>query len=95
MLKDYIFNKFDECVRENIDDNGSLIGLPYPYTVPSVADRFQEMYYWDTYFANKKEYDYAYQNPDKYSVIRQIAKYDKYTTYKNEITDIRNNTSNE
>lgn len=53
MLKDYIFNKFDECVRENIDDNGSLIGLPYPYTVPSVADRFQEMYYWDTYFTNK------------------------------------------
>lgn len=49
----------------------------------------------DTYFANKKEYDYAYQNPDKYSVIRQIAKYDKYTTYKNEITDIRNNTSND
>ena len=49
----------------------------------------------DTYFANKKEYDYAYQNPDKYSVIRQIAKYDKYTTYKNEITEIRNNTSND
>lgn len=53
MLKDYIFKKFDECVRENKDDNGSLIGMPYPYTVPSVADMFQEMYYWDTYFANK------------------------------------------
>lgn len=53
MLDEYISNKFDECVRTNKEDNGSLIGLPFPYTVPSVADRFQEMYYWDTYFANK------------------------------------------
>ena len=27
---------------------GSLIGLPYPYIVP--GGRFQEMYYWDSYF---------------------------------------------
>lgn len=49
----------------------------------------------NTYFANKNEYDYAYQSPDKYSVIKQIASYDKYNTYKNKITEIRNNTTND
>lgn len=49
----------------------------------------------NTYFANKNEYDYAYQNPDKYSVIKQITSYDKYTTYKEKINDIRNNTTND
>ena len=49
----------------------------------------------DTYFTNKKEYDYAYQYPTKYLVNQQIAAYDKYTTYKDEITNIRNNTTND
>lgn len=37
------------------DGENGLIGLPYPYTVPSVAETnfFQEMYYWDTYFTCK------------------------------------------
>lgn len=39
--------------RQTIDD-GTLIGLPYPYVVPSVDAEggftFQEMYYWDNYF---------------------------------------------
>lgn len=38
---------------QNLDD-GTLIGLPYPYVVPSVEARngfvFEEMYYWDSYF---------------------------------------------
>ena len=42
-----------------------------------------------------EEYDYATKYPDKYSVIKYIAPYDKYTTYKNKITDIRNNTTND
>jgi alpha,alpha-trehalase len=29
-----------------------LIPLPKPFTIPSIADYFQEMYYWDTYFTN-------------------------------------------
>ena len=47
------------------------------------------------YYLNKEEIDYSYNNPEKYSVIKQIASYDKYTTYKNKITDIRNNTTND
>ena len=49
----------------------------------------------NTYFANKKEYDYAYQYPEKYTTIKQIAPYDKYNKYKDEITNIRNNTTND
>ena len=34
--------------REPAKAEGSLIALPFPYTVP--GGRFQEMYYWDSYF---------------------------------------------
>lgn len=27
--------------------------MPYEYFVPSIKGMFQEMYYWDTYFASK------------------------------------------
>ncbi len=48
---DYIASHWDECINEKCVDDGSLIGLPYPYTVPAVG-HFDEMYYWDTYFTN-------------------------------------------
>lgn len=51
-IKKYIEDKWDECIKENREDNGTLIGMPYPYTVPAVG-HFDEMYYWDTYFTNK------------------------------------------
>lgn len=48
----YIHQNWDKTIRVNIEDSDSLIGLPYPYTVPCCEGRFQEMYYWDTYFTN-------------------------------------------
>ncbi len=42
---------FEKTVRVHKEDEDTLIGLPNPYTVPSTV-KFQEMYYWDTYFAN-------------------------------------------
>ena len=50
-LLEYISKGWDECIKENRSDDGTLIGLPYPYTVPTVGF-FDEMYYWDTYFTN-------------------------------------------
>lgn len=47
----FIESKWHECIKKNTEDNGTLIGLPYPYTVPAVG-HFDEMYYWDTYFTN-------------------------------------------
>ena len=52
MIKEFIYENFDKCVRTNTEDDGTLIGMPYPYTVPCVSGMFQEMYYWDTYFTN-------------------------------------------
>ena len=56
-VKDYILKNWQATIRYNPKDeeiHGSTrIGLPKPYTVPSISDRFQEMYYWDTYFINR------------------------------------------
>ena len=51
-IKEYIETNLPLSIRYNPEDRGTLIGLPYPYIIPSVADMFQEMYYWDSYFAN-------------------------------------------
>ncbi len=51
-LMEKIANDFENTVRYHPQDEGNLIGLPYKYTVPNVSGRFQELYYWDTYFAN-------------------------------------------
>lgn len=51
-IKEYINTNLPLSIRYNPEDKGALIGLPYPYIIPSVADMFQEMYYWDSYFAN-------------------------------------------
>ena len=53
MLLDYIRKSWDECIRHNEEDKETLIGLPYPYIVPTKRDEYQEMYYWDTYFTCK------------------------------------------
>ncbi len=50
-VKDYISSRWNSCIKENRKDKGTLIGLPYPYTVPAVG-HFDELYYWDTYFTN-------------------------------------------
>lgn len=51
-VQEFINENIDKCVRVTKKDNGSLIGLPYPYSVPCISGTFQEMYYWDTYFTN-------------------------------------------
>ncbi|MEE1280391.1 MAG: trehalase family glycosidase [Oscillospiraceae bacterium] len=52
-VTEYIKDTLIKCIRENKEDEGTLIGLPYPYTVPCIGDSFQELYYWDTYFINR------------------------------------------
>jgi len=46
----YIKNNWINTVRNNVEDVGTLLGMPYPYVVPSITGGFQEMFYWDTYF---------------------------------------------
>ena len=52
-VKEYIQKNMPRTLRENREDNDTLIGLPYPYTVPCAENYFNELYYWDTYFTNK------------------------------------------
>lgn len=48
----YIRKNWDNTIKTCSMDEGTLIALPKPYTVPCISGRFQEMYYWDTYFTN-------------------------------------------
>lgn len=49
---EHINSNLEKTVRFNRQDEGELLGLPYPYTVPCAEDTFRCMYYWDTYFTN-------------------------------------------
>ena len=49
-ITEYINSQWDKTVRFTPESKDTLIGLPYPYIVPCAANRFQELYYWDTYF---------------------------------------------
>ncbi len=50
----YIDAYWGQLGREHNQDNGTLVGLPYPYIVPSsnpdINFHFEEQYYWDSYF---------------------------------------------
>jgi alpha,alpha-trehalase len=50
----YIDAYWDQLGRQHNEDHGTLVGLPYPYIVPSsnpdAKFHFEEQYYWDSYF---------------------------------------------
>lgn len=54
IARDYIRAYWQKLVRHHPKDDGSLVGLPHPYLVPSYAEGqefdYNEMYYWDSYF---------------------------------------------
>lgn len=45
---EHITSLWDTLTKENYRTRGSLLALPYPYVVP--GGRFQEQFYWDSYF---------------------------------------------
>ena len=47
-IEQHIERLWDELVRADSVTAGSLIELPFPYIVP--GGRFNELYYWDSYF---------------------------------------------
>lgn len=52
--RQYIKEYWKHLERYNPEDNGSLIGVPKPYLVPSYSEGhefdYNELYYWDSYF---------------------------------------------
>lgn len=51
-IENFIKENFKKTIIYNPHDEGDLLGLPFPYTVPCAHGMFSEMYYWDTYFTN-------------------------------------------
>ena len=51
--REFIRNSWEKSVRFIPNDAGTHIGMPLPYTVPSVSGGFQELYYWDLFFTNE------------------------------------------
>lgn len=41
------------------------------------------------YWSNKEEYDYAYDNPEKYAVAKSVGGYSAYKSYQSELYDIK------
>lgn len=54
IARDYIAAYWPKLERYNPKDQGSLVGVPRPYLVPSYAEGhefdYNELYYWDSYF---------------------------------------------
>ncbi len=52
--REYILNYWPILIHTQTKDVGSLIGVPYPYLVPSSAKGhefdYEELFYWDSYF---------------------------------------------
>ena len=51
-IKKYIEENWSGTIRVTKEDDGTLIGMPKPYSVSGFGNVFQEMYYWGTYFTN-------------------------------------------
>lgn len=62
----YIAAYWAKLERYNPKDEGSLIGLPKPYLVPSYAEGhefdYNELYYWDSYFMVQGMLDAAHKD---------------------------------
>ena len=52
--RQYIADYWSKLIRSHTQDDESLLGVPYPYLVPSFDETasfdYNELYYWDSYF---------------------------------------------
>ena len=51
-VNEYITNNWSKTLREAWTAQDGSIPLPKPFNVPSLDDRFNSLFYWDTYFLN-------------------------------------------
>lgn len=74
----HIEENLQKTVRFNQEDEGELIGMPYPYTAPCAEDMFISMYYWDTYFTNLGLINIEMAQQAKYNVDNMLYLVEKY-----------------
>lgn len=51
-VNEYITNNWSKTLRDGDVKKDGYIPLPKPFNVPSLDDRFDSLFYWDTYFLN-------------------------------------------
>ncbi len=74
----HIEENLKKTIRFNQNDEGELIGMPYPYTAPCVEDTFTSMYYWDTYFTNLGLISCGMAEQAKFNVDDMLYMVEKY-----------------
>lgn len=76
IARKYIDNYWQNLIKFNPKDNGTLIGLPNPYLVPSSsAGRefdFNEMFYWDSYFMVQGLYSKEQNSPLIHGILDNL-----------------------
>ncbi|HEX9970430.1 MAG TPA: trehalase family glycosidase, partial [bacterium] len=75
----YIRSHWSDTIKHQTENSGNVLGLPYPYTVPSHNNpNMQIHFYWDTYFTNvgllkQGLFDLAKSNVD--NLLFEVEKY--------------------
>ncbi len=77
-VEEFIKDTWQQTVICQQEDDGTLLGLPYPFTCPTVNSTFREMYYWDTYFTNKGLIIDGYALQAKNNVDNMLYMVNKY-----------------
>ncbi len=76
---DYIHSHWQYTIRHETEDIGTLLGLPYPYTVPCQKEpSMQNNFYWDTYFMNVGLLRQGFHELAKNNVDNLLFEVEKY-----------------
>ncbi len=79
LILEYIQLHWKNTIRFEPDDKGSLLGLPCPYTVPSLNEpNMQIFFYWDTYFTNIGLLQHGLQDLAKNNADNLLYQVEKY-----------------
>ncbi len=78
-VNDFIKTRWKDSVRHQVEDTGTLIGLPFPYTVPCPEGKeMQNNFYWDTYFMNVGMIRHGFIEQAKNNTDNLLSEVEKY-----------------
>jgi alpha,alpha-trehalase len=77
-VENYIKKHWEKTVRRVTEDHGTLLGMPYPYTVPCQKGVMQNNFYWDTYFTNLGLLGHGLMDLAKSNVDNLLWEVEKY-----------------
>jgi len=78
-ILEYIQSHWKNTIRFEVDDKDTLLGLPYPYTVPCQTEStMQNFFYWDTYFTNVGLLKHGFHELAKNNTDNLLCQVEKY-----------------